>query len=209
MTSPLIRFALAASLALAGTPALLASASAQTQLTDGQILQGLQGLTENAPVITADQMRKLVQQHMAQYPGEALTRPSLALNLDKLPQINVQIQFRLNSAIIDPSSYGTLGAIADALHNPILHGYKFIVTGNTDVTGPRDYNLKLSQARADAVVTALTTVFNVSPNRLEAVGLGEEVLLDPKNPTSGINRRVQIFTVGRMGPTPAALPNPR
>lgn len=205
MTSPLIRFALAASLALAGTPALIASASAQTQLTDGQILQGLQGLTDNAPAITADQMRKLVQQHMAQYPGEALTRPSLALNLDKLPQINVQIQFRLNSAIIDPSSYGTLGAIADALHNPVLHGYKFIVTGNTDVTGTREINLKLSQQRADAVVNALVTVFNVSPNRLEAVGLGEEVLLDPKNPTSGINRRVQIFTVGRVGPTPAPI----
>lgn len=205
MTSPLIRFALAASLALAGTPALFASASAQTQLTDGQILQGLQGLTDSAPAITADQMRKMVQQHMSQYPGEALTRPSLALNLDKLPQINVQIQFRLNSAIIDPSSYGTLGAIADALHNPILHGYKFIVTGNTDVTGTREINLKLSQQRADAVVNALVTVFNVSPNRLEAVGLGEEVLLDPKNPTSGINRRVQIFTVGRVGPTPAPI----
>src|SRR5262249_14194502 len=138
MTSPLIRFALAASLALAGTPAL-----AQTQLNNAQILQGLQGLTDNAPVITAAQMRQLVQQHIAQYPGEALTRPTLALHLDSLPQINVQIQFRLNSAIIDPASYGTLGAIADALHNPILHGYKFIVTGNTDVTGSRETNLKL------------------------------------------------------------------
>ncbi|MEP9377016.1 OmpA family protein [Aquabacter sp. CN5-332] len=200
MPSPLIRFALAASLALAGTPVL-----AQTALNNAQILQGLQGLTDSAPVITAQQMRNLVQQHMAQYPGEALTRPSLALHLDSLPQINVQIQFRLNSAIIDPSSYGTLGSIADALHNPVLHGYKFIVTGNTDVTGTRAINLKLSQARADAVVNALETTFNVSPNRLEAVGLGEEVLLDPKNPTSAINRRVQIFTVGRVGPTPAPV----
>lgn len=195
MTSPLIRFALAASLA-----ALLAApASAQTALSDGQILQGLQGLTDNAPVITAQQLRDQVKQHMVQYPGEALTRPSLALHLDKLPQINVQIQFRLGSAIIEPSSYATLGAIADAMHNPVLHGYKFIVTGNTDVTGPREVNLKLSQARADAVVNALETTFNVNASRLEAVGLGEEVLLDPKNPTGAINRRVQIFTVGRTG----------
>ncbi len=200
MTSPLIRFALAASLALAGTPAF-----AQTALNNSQILQGLQGLTDNAPTITAQQMRDQVQQHIAQYPGEALTRPTLALNLDKLPQINVQIQFRLNSAIIDPSSYGTIGSIADAMHNPILQGYKFIVTGNTDVTGPRDYNLKLSQARADAVVKALSTTFNVNPARLEAVGLGEEVLIDTKNPTGAINRRVQIFTVGRMGPPPAPI----
>ncbi|QTL05240.1 OmpA family protein [Aquabacter sp. L1I39] len=195
MKSPLIRFALAASLA-----ALVAApASAQTALSDGQILQGLQGLTDSAPVITAQQLRDQVKQHMVQYPGEELTRPSLALNLDKLPQINVQIQFRLGSAIIEPSSYATLGAIADAMHNPILHGYKFIVTGNTDVTGTREINLKLSQARADAVVNALETTFNVNASRLEAVGLGEEVLLDPKHPTSAINRRVQIFTVGRTG----------
>jgi outer membrane protein OmpA-like peptidoglycan-associated protein len=138
--------------------------------------------------------------HINQYPGEELTRPSLALQLDKLAQINVQIQFKLGSAIIEPSSYRTLGSIADALHNPILHGYKFIVTGNTDVTGPRELNLKLSQARADAVVSALVSVFNVNPTRLDAVGLGEEVLLDPKKPTDPINRRVQIFTVGRVNP---------
>lgn len=200
MTSPLIRLALAASLALVGTPAL-----AQTSLSNAQILQGLEGLTDTAPTMTAEQMNKLVRQHIEQYPGEQLTRPSLALHLDKLPQINVQIQFRLNSAIIQPSSYGTLGAIADAMHNPILHGYKFVVTGNTDVTGPREYNLKLSLERAQAVVNALETVFNVSPHRLEAVGLGEEVLLDPKNPTGAVNRRVQIFTVGRVGPAPQPL----
>lgn len=194
MTSPLIRFALAAALAVSAAPAV-----AQTALSDGQIVQGLQGLTDSAPVITVQQLRAQVDAHIKQYPGEQLTRPSLALQLDKLPQINVQIQFRLNSAIIQPSSYRTLGAIADAMHNPILHGYKFIVTGNTDVTGDRFYNLKLSQQRADAVVTALTTVFNVNPSRLEAVGLGEESLIDTKNPTSPINRRVQIFTVGRVG----------
>lgn len=198
MTSPLTRLALAALLA-AAVPAI-APAYAQTALSDGQILQGLQGLSEKAPTITAQQLRSMVQTHMAQNPGEQLSRPSLALKLDQLPQINVQIQFRLGSAIIEPSSYGTLGAIADAMHNPILHGYKFLVTGNTDVTGPREVNLKLSQARADAVVSALVSVFNINPTRLEAVGLGEEVLLDPKRPTDPINRRVQIFTVGRLAP---------
>ena len=197
MTSPLTRLALAALLA-AAVP-VLTPANAQTALSDSQILQGLQGLSEKAPTITAQQLRTMVQTHMAQNPGEQLSRPSLALKLDQLPQINVQIQFRLGSAIIEPSSYGTLGAIADAMHNPILHGYKFLVTGNTDVTGPRDVNLKLSQARADAVVSALVSVFNVNPTRLEAVGLGEEVLLDPKKPTDPINRRVQIFNLGSTG----------
>ncbi len=204
MTSPLPRLALALAFSVSAFAAV--PAMAQSHLSDTQILDSLQGFTDSAPVITAAEMRQRVQDHIARHPGEDLTRPNLALELDKLPQINVQIQFRLNSAIIEPKSYATLGSIADALHNPILHGYKFIVTGNTDVTGPRDYNLKLSQARADAVVNALVTVFNVNPSRLESVGLGEEVLIDPKKPTDAVNRRVQIFTVGRVGPTPKPLP---
>ena len=197
MTSPLTRLALAALLA-AAVPAI-APAYAQTALSDGQILQGLQGLSEKAPTITAQQLRSMVQTHMAQNPGEQLSRPSLALKLDQLPQINVQIQFRLGSAIIEPSSYGTLGAIADAMHNPILLGYKFLVVGNTDTTGTREINLKLSQERADAVMQALATTFRVDPRRLQAVGLGEENLQDVKNPHAAINRRVQIFNLGSTG----------
>ncbi len=59
------------------------------------------------------------------------------------------------------------------LQNPILHGYKFIVTGNTDVDRHARDQSQLSQQRADAVVNALRHRVHVSPNRLEAVGLGE------------------------------------
>ena len=78
MTSPLTRLALAALLA-AAVPAI-APAYAQTALSDGQILQGLQGLSEKAPTITAQQLRSMVQTHMVQNPGEQLSRPSLALS---------------------------------------------------------------------------------------------------------------------------------
>ena len=60
--------------------------------------------------------------------------------------------------------------------------------------------MKLSQARANAVVQALTTSFGVDPARLEAVGLGEEALQDTKNSTNPINRRVQIINVGKYLP---------
>jgi hypothetical protein len=32
---------------------------------------------------------------------------------------------------------------------------------------------------------------------LEAVGMGEEQLRDPKHPTSGVNRRVQLINIGK------------
>lgn len=192
MTSPLIRIALAAGLALASLPAL-----AQTSLSNAEILKSLQGFTDAGPAITADYLRAQVKQHMAANPATDTNRTELAVQLDRLPQINAQIQFRLNSAIIEPSSYATLGAIADALHDPVLIGYKFVIAGSTDATGTRELNLKLSEQRAEAVLKALSTTFNISPTRLEAVGFGEEVLEDAKHPDSPVNRRVQIFTIGR------------
>ncbi|MFG1421962.1 OmpA family protein [Roseixanthobacter liquoris] len=195
MTSPLIRLALAAGLALSVTPAL-----AQTDLSNAQIVDGLKGLTDNAPGISAELLKQQAQQNMVKFPGDKIVPPPLVLSLDKLAQITVQIQFDFNSAMILPSSYRTLGSIADALHNPILQGYKFLVVGNTDGVGSREYNLKLSQERADAIVAALTTVFNVAPNRLQAVGLGKEALQDTKNPDAAVNRRVQIYNIGRVMP---------
>lgn len=194
-----MRSALLLSAALLAPVLLAAPASAQVATSNAQIVQGLQASVADVPNVSAEALRGLAVAHM-KYTGPPESRPPLAIQLDQLAQINVEIEFDLNSAMIKPSSYRTLGSIADAMHNPILHGYKFIVTGNTDVTGPREVNLKLSQARADAVVSALVSVFNINPTRLEAVGLGEEVLLDPKRPTDPINRRVQIFTVGRLAP---------
>lgn len=184
--------------AAAFVPALAAPAAAQVVTSDSQIVQGLQASVGNSPTISAEALRGLALAHM-KYTGPPESRPPLAVQLDQLAQINVEIEFDLNSAMIKPQSYRTLGSIADAMHNPILLGYKFLVVGNTDATGTREYNLKLSQERADAVMQALATTFRVDPRRLEAVGLGQENLQDPKHPDAAINRRVQIFNIGSAG----------
>jgi len=189
------------SLAVAGMLAGgLGSANAQTALSGDQIVQTMGSAARAAPPgLTAALIRQAVQQHMIDNPGMPITWKPLEL-LDNLAQIDVQIQFALNSAIIRPESYSTIGSMADALHHPILGGYKFVVTGNTDTTGNRKDNLALSQARADAVVEALTTTFSVDPSRVEAVGLGEEALEDVKNPKNPINRRVQLINIGKYLP---------
>lgn len=195
---------LAGGVALAAVLAgpLTTAASAQTDLSNAQIIQGLSGVTNNDPSVTAEALRKMAQDAVAQNAPLPLDKSAIARQLDKLAQITVQIQFALNSSIIRPESYGTLGSIADALHHPILWNYRFIVVGNTDATGTRAYNLKLSQERADAIVQALVTVFRVSPTRLEAVGLGQEALQVPGKPDDPINRRVQIFNIGTVKPMP-------
>ena len=192
-----LSFALAVIALLGGTNN---PASAQTAQSGNQIVQTMGSAARAAPPgLTAALIRQAVQQHMIDNPGMPITWKPLVL-LNNLAQIDVQIQFALNSAIIRPESYSTIGSMADALHHPVLGGYKFVVTGNTDTTGNRKDNLALSQARADAVVEALTTTFSVDPARVEAVGLGQEALEDVKNPKNPINRRVQLINIGRYLP---------
>ena len=126
-----------------------------------------------------------------------MKRPPVAVQLLKLPQFIADVQFDPDTSIIRPESYRTLGRIADALTHPSLLRYGFLIVGHTDATGKREYNLTLSQRRADSVREVLVTTFKVSAKRLQAVGLGEEQLQDAVHPTAAINQQVQIVTVAK------------
>jgi len=183
------------SLALA-LPLAIAGAQAQTELSRNQIIESLQG-AETKATITADDLRAQALENIRLHPGDnATTSLPLSEQLAKLRQFNIEIVFDFNSDRIRPESYETVGIIADALHTPYLAGQKFFVVGHTDAKGDREYNLKLSQRRADAVMDALVTTFRVPAERLEAVGLGEEQLRDPSQPYAAVNRRVQLINVG-------------
>ena len=125
-----------------------------------------------------------------------LKRPPVAPQLLKLPQILAEIRFDDDAAVIRPDSYRTLGRIADTLYHPSLLGYKFLIVGHTASTGRRDINLTLSQRRADVIREVLINTFKISPKRLQALGLGEEQLIDAARPTAAINQQVHIVTIG-------------
>ena len=80
-------------------------------------------------------------------------------------------QFDEDSPIVRPESYRVVGRIADTLYHPALLPYKFLIVGHTVATGKREYNLTLSQRRADAIRDVLVTTFKISPKRLQAIGL--------------------------------------
>jgi OmpA-OmpF porin, OOP family len=177
--------------------AVVTGAPAQQQINSGQMATSLAGVSNTKLSLTGAEMRQAVLDNIRNYPG-ALPPHALAFpQLENLAQFVVEVDFDFNSAVIRPSSYRTIGAIADALHNPILLGYGFLVIGHTDSVGGRQYNVGLSQRRADAIRDALIDPFNVNPAVLEAIGMGEEQLRDPKHPTSGVNRRVQLVNVGK------------
>jgi outer membrane protein OmpA-like peptidoglycan-associated protein len=71
----------------------------------------------------------------------------------------------------------------------------FIVEGHTDSFGSDDYNLKLSELRALAVVNWLRDSLKLGTDRIQAEGKGESTLIVPATGTveqQSINRRVEI-----------------
>ncbi len=175
----------------------LTAAVAQQQINSGQMANSLASVSNTQLSLTGAQMRQAALDNIRNYPGAIPPHPLSFPQLENLAQFVVEVDFDFNSAVIKPSSYRTVGAIADALHNPILLGYGFLVIGHTDSVGGRAYNIGLSQRRAEAIRDALIDPFGVNPGVLEAVGLGEEELRDPAHPTSGVNRRVQLINVGK------------
>ncbi len=174
--------------------ALLLSAGkvAAQEITADQLIVGLQGpgtLTVAVdPKALAAEVKANVGKGVASLPGWS--------QISKLTQLVVDINFQYDSVAIVPSSYRTIGLIADALHHPLLLRYKFLIVGHTDARGDAAYNLNLSLKRAEAIREALTTTFAIAPDRLFAIGVGEELPLDAANPDAAINRRVQLVNIG-------------
>ncbi|CAO3431210.1 OmpA family protein [Azospirillum endophyticum] len=135
-------------------------------------------------------------------PPAAASQPAAAAQAKAAPQpkaaprISFQVEFAFNSADLTPKATGILNELGRALTSPDLSAYRFQLTGHTDGVGSADYNLALSKRRAASVRDYLTKTFNVAPGRLMARGLGSQQLLDPANPASDANRRVEIVNLG-------------
>ncbi|WP_197033831.1 OmpA family protein [Bradyrhizobium sp. URHD0069] len=167
-------------------------------MTTGSWTNELVGLEIPPDLDVAALRQQALERVKSKADGAALKRPPVATSLLKLPKLIVDIQFDEDSPIIRPQSYQALGRIADTLYEPALLPYKFLIVGHSAATGRRDSNLTLSQRRADAVRDVLVSTFKVSPKRLQALGLGEEQLLDAAHPAAANNHRIQIATVGKL-----------
>ena len=170
----------------------------QIHLSSTDILTSLQGAEELSTISAADLKRRVAEGMRDPARANRMNRPPIDEHLSNQAQLTVAIQFDFNSSRINPSSYRAIGLIADALYHPYLQGYCFLIVGHTDAVGSREYNLKLSQERADAIKAALVNPFGINSRRIAAVGMGEEQLLDLAHPESAENRRVQLINVGKI-----------
>jgi outer membrane protein OmpA-like peptidoglycan-associated protein len=137
---------------------------------------------------------------------EPAKRPLIVPELKGLPTFNFNIHFDVDTPIILPDSYETVGRIADAMVNAPMLPYMFLIVGHTDSNGRREANVILSQRRADALRDVLVNTFKISAKRLSSLGLGEEQFIDQGRPTSPVNLQIQIVTTGKVPDEPAAAP---
>ena len=102
------------------------------------------------------------------------------------------IYFDIDKAEVKSESEPVFDEIAGLLQqNPDL---KLYVVGHTDNVGELAYNMKLSQARADAVVKFLISEYGIDENQLLAYGVGPLVPVASNRTEEGRakNRRVEL-----------------
>ncbi len=123
-------------------------------------------------------------------------RQRVVIRQDKL-EILDKVYFRFNSDRIQRRSYPLLLNVARVLNaHPEIK--KVRVEGHTDSRGSREYNLALSQRRAEAVVRFLVERGGVDAARLEAKGFGPDKPIVPEARTRADharNRRVEFNIV--------------
>jgi outer membrane protein OmpA-like peptidoglycan-associated protein len=102
------------------------------------------------------------------------------------------IYFDTGLATVKPESVQAIGEIAALLKaDPTL---SLFVVGHTDATGKIEDNLKLSQARAEAVLQALVRDHAIASSRLQARGCGQFAPVASNDSEEGRakNRRVEL-----------------
>jgi outer membrane protein OmpA-like peptidoglycan-associated protein len=94
--------------------------------------------------------------------------------------------FQYDSADLQPSAMGQLQKLGTLIkRNPKA---TFTVEGYSDSFGPPEYNLELSQRRADSVKQYLVQMMGISPDQIQTRGYGQMKFLVQPNLNVGPNQ---------------------
>lgn len=108
------------------------------------------------------------------------------------------VNFASNSATLEPESYAALNEVGGMLQK--WSKLEIEIGGHTDSQGAAEYNQKLSQARAQAVLDYLLENFAINSTQFSVKGYGESVPVADNATAEGrrANRRVE-FTILTRG----------
>ncbi|MDE1933929.1 OmpA family protein [Bradyrhizobium sp.] len=199
-----IVFVAAVSLLAIGAALSLGAANAE-DVTEDQVLKALtpqkKPLTRSLSMVPpaqsdpASEAEGKLMQSLRNRSTRSLSmeeREQIAAIVKSKPNIDLEINFDYNSDRISARSLRSVQALGRALANPELKGSIFIVAGHTDAAGGEEYNLNLSERRADSIKHYLVEKSGIPAADLITVGYGKTKLKDPAHPLSEVNRRVQV-----------------
>jgi len=137
-----------------------------------------------------DNQERDMRNAMAQVEGASIRRDQDILELT----FKADMMFDTNSSVLKPGAYSELDRVCSVLGK--YPQCRIRIEGHTDSVGSEDYNMQLSQRRAEAVKNALVQR-NVDPARLQAVGMGEGQPIASNDNEGGrqMNRRVTMKIV--------------
>jgi OmpA-OmpF porin, OOP family len=164
---------------------------------DTRAQQGIEGV--NAKVTEVDQKAldartraDQAQTAATQANGRADTLSTQVANLDSYhPVVETSVHFAFNKAILTAKAKEALDQLLAEVPN--TKGYLVVVEGDTDSIGSANYNYKLSERRADAVVQYLAGK-NIPAHKIYVIGLGKDKATAPNTTADGRakNRRVDV-----------------
>jgi outer membrane protein OmpA-like peptidoglycan-associated protein len=141
------------------------------------------------PVIGLD----VISSKQADFRPVEVKAPEMAKALSTTGKIDIYgILFDVDRAELKSESRPTLEEVANLLKSdPSL---RVEVAGHTDNTGGADHNMKLSVARAAAVVNALIGTYGIDKSRLQPKGYGDTKPVAPNDSDQdrAKNRRVEL-----------------
>ncbi len=112
----------------------------------------------------------------------------------KRPRLPMHLNFDTDSAELTPEIRLNLDEMGKAMQHPSLEGQRILIGGHTDDLGDPDYNLALSERRAEAVRSYLLEHYAIAPERIDVRAYGESAPLEPgaSAEARAMNRRVEF-----------------
>jgi len=118
---------------------------------------------------------------------------------DITPKAGALIHFDYDSSDIKPDSYSLLDEYGKALNGGLSNAI-VAVAGHTDAKGADDYNMALSEKRANAIKEYLIANHGVAPDRVVVKAYGKSKPIASNNTPDGqsLNRRVEFIRLGAL-----------
>ncbi|MGH9486535.1 MAG: OmpA family protein [Terriglobales bacterium] len=165
-------------------------AKQQTQQGLAQVNASTQQAVQQAQ--QTQQQAQQVSSKLDQTSNQIQALDKTVANLEDYHQVGeATVHFALNKSSLTTQSKQELDQVVSQMQQN--KGGILEVQGYTDTTGPKAFNLKLSQRRAYSVVRYLEAN-NVAPHRIYLIGLGENQPAAPNTTLAGRreNRRVDL-----------------